>query len=172
MIVSVAMIVAFAGSRTAMSIPSKRILVIEDDREIARLIVEELTDRGYDVRIAHDGREGCSAILNAKPDLVLSDVMMPTMSGFDVLEMLASAAPPLRGVPFVFLTGLCGRDVEFKARELGADALRRWTGSLPRASPAHPAPRRERRRSTMCRRRRARLPRKGDVSPRIEVQVQ
>jgi DNA-binding response OmpR family regulator len=107
----------------AMSMPPKRILVIEDDREIARLILEELTDRGYDVRIAHDGREGCSAILTARPDLVLSDVMMPTMSGFDVLEMLASAAPPLRGVPFVFLTGLCGRDVECKARELGADAF-------------------------------------------------
>jgi DNA-binding response OmpR family regulator len=101
----------------------KKILVIEDDREIAGLVAEELTDRGYGVDIAYDGEEGYAAIFETTPDLVLSDVMMPTMSGFEILERLSAAAPWFRGTPFVFLTGLSDRDIELKARQLGADDL-------------------------------------------------
>lgn len=103
-----------------MSPAPKKILVIEDDREIAGLVVEELTDRGYEVEVAYDGQEGYAAIFETAPDLVLSDVIMPAMSGFDILERLTAAAPWLRGTPFVFLTGLSDRDIEFKARQLGA----------------------------------------------------
>ena len=60
----------------------KKILCIEDDRETAALIAEELVERGYEVSIAHDGREGLAAILRQMPDLVLSDISMPVMSGF------------------------------------------------------------------------------------------
>src|SRR2546421_80761 len=49
----------------------KKILCIEDDRETAALIAEELVERGYEVSIAHDGREGLAAILRQMPDLVL-----------------------------------------------------------------------------------------------------
>jgi DNA-binding response OmpR family regulator len=104
-----------------MSDAPKTVLVIEDDRETADLIAEELTDRGYEVRIAYDGQEGCSAIFKAAPDLVLSDLLMPVMSGFDILERLAAEASYFRDIPFVFLTGMSGRDVELKARRLGAD---------------------------------------------------
>jgi CheY-like chemotaxis protein len=104
-----------------MSDAPKTVLVIEDDRETADLIAEELTDRGYEVRIAYDGQEGCSAIFKAAPDLVLSDLLMPVMSGFDILERLAAEASYFREIPFVFLTGMSGRDVELKARRLGAD---------------------------------------------------
>ena len=69
-----------------MAEASKKILCIEDDRETAALIAEELIDRGYEVSIAHDGREGLTAILKNMPDLVLSDISMPVMSGFDLLE--------------------------------------------------------------------------------------
>ena len=64
----------------------KKILCIEDDRETAALIAEELVDRGYAVTVAHDGREGLAAILRTMPDLVLSDISMPVMSGFELLE--------------------------------------------------------------------------------------
>jgi DNA-binding response OmpR family regulator len=106
-----------------MSPAPKKILVIEDDREIAGLVVEELTDRGYGVDVAYDGQEGYAAIFETTPDLVLSDVMMPTMSGFEILERLTAVAPWFRGTPFVFLTGLSDRDIELKARQLGADDL-------------------------------------------------
>jgi len=70
----------------------KKILCIEDDRETAALIAEELVDRGYAVTVAHDGREGLAAILRTMPDLVLSDISMPVMSGFELLERLTALA--------------------------------------------------------------------------------
>ena len=99
----------------------KRILCIEDDRETASLIAEELAERGYDVHVAHDGREGFAAILKLLPDLVLSDISMPVMSGFELLERLTALVPRFRNMPFVFLTALTDRDNELKGRQLGAD---------------------------------------------------
>jgi len=99
----------------------KKILCIEDDRETAALIAEELTDRGYEIYIAHDGREGFASILKNMPDLVLSDVSMPVMSGFELLERLIALAPRFSQMPFVFLTALTDRDNELKGRRLGAD---------------------------------------------------
>jgi len=99
----------------------KKILCIEDDRETAALIAEELVDRGYEVTVAHDGREGLAAILRTMPDLVLSDISMPVMSGFELLERLIALAPRFSKMPFVFLTALTDRDNELRGRQLGAD---------------------------------------------------
>jgi DNA-binding response OmpR family regulator len=99
----------------------KHILCIEDDRETAALIAEELVDRGYTVTLAHDGREGLAAILKTMPDLVLSDISMPVMSGFELLERLIELAPRFAKMPFIFLTALTDRDNELKGRQLGAD---------------------------------------------------
>jgi DNA-binding NarL/FixJ family response regulator len=99
----------------------KRILCIEDDRETAALIEEDLLERGYEVILASDGREGFAAILKQMPDLVLSDISMPVMSGFEVLERLTALAPRFRNMPFVFLTALSDRENELKGRHLGAD---------------------------------------------------
>ncbi len=99
----------------------KKILCIEDDRETAALIAEELIDRGYAVTLAHDGREGFAAILKTMPDLVLSDISMPMMSGFELLERLIALAPRFAKMPFVFLTALTDRENELKGRQLGAD---------------------------------------------------
>src|SRR5271170_4903174 len=99
----------------------KKILCIEDDRETAALIAEELIDRGYAVTLAHDGRDGLAAILKTMPDLVLSDISMPMMSGFELLERLIALAPRFSKMPFVFLTALTDRDSELKGRQLGAD---------------------------------------------------
>jgi DNA-binding response OmpR family regulator len=99
----------------------RKILCIEDDRETAALIAEELAERGYDVELAYDGREGFAAILRTMPDLVLSDISMPVMSGFELLERLTTLAPRFGNMPFVFLTALTDRDNELKGRQLGAD---------------------------------------------------
>src|SRR6516165_1415762 len=104
-----------------MADAKKKILCIEDDRETAALIAEELLDRGYEVTVAHDGREGLAAILRTMPDLVLSDISMPAMSGFELLESLVALAPRFSRMPFVFLTALTDRDNELKGRQLGAD---------------------------------------------------
>ena len=99
----------------------KTILCIEGDCETAALIAEELVDRGFAVDVAHDGHEGIAAILQQTPDLVLCDISMPFMSGFDVLERLTEVAPGFGYMPFVFLTALTDRENELKGRRLGAD---------------------------------------------------
>jgi len=99
----------------------KKILCIEDDRETAALIIEELIERGFEVSIAHDGRAGLAAILKNMPDLVLSDISMPVMSGFELLERLNALEPRFAKMPFIFLTALTDRDNELKGRHLGAD---------------------------------------------------
>ena len=99
----------------------KKILCVEDDLETAALIAEELADRGFDAVVAHDGHEGFVSILKIAPDLVLCDISLPIMSGFEVLERLNALAPRLAHIPFVFLTALADRDNELRARRLGAD---------------------------------------------------
>ena len=104
-----------------MASEKKKLVCIEDDRTTARIIAEELQDRGFDVVCAHDGQEGLAAILREKPDLVLSDISMPVMSGFELIERLTAMTTQLARLPFIFLTALADRDNEFKGRQLGAD---------------------------------------------------
>jgi DNA-binding NarL/FixJ family response regulator len=100
----------------------KKILCIEDDCETAQLIAEELTERGFGVIVAHDGQEGFVSILKGIPDLVLCDISLPVMSGFELLERLVELRPRLGLLPpFLFVTALCDRDNELRARRLGAD---------------------------------------------------
>jgi len=99
----------------------QRILCIEDNRETAALIEEELAEQGYEVLLAHDGQEGFGAVLKLMPDLVLCDINMPLMSGFQVLEQLTALEPRFNDMPFVFLTALADRESELRGRQLGAD---------------------------------------------------
>ena len=104
-----------------MSNPQKTILCIEDDREVAALVAEDLIVRGFAVRLAYDGREAMATLLKEPPDLVLCDINLPTMSGFQVLEALTAIAPRFANMPFIFLTALTDREHELKGRTLGAD---------------------------------------------------
>ena len=104
-----------------MTVDRSRILLIEDDRETAGLVAEELVDDGFEVVLAHDGASGIAAIFRHAPDLVLCDVSMPAMSGFEVLERLTAVAPRFGRMPFVFLTALADREHQLKGRQLGAD---------------------------------------------------
>jgi DNA-binding NarL/FixJ family response regulator len=99
----------------------RKILCIEDDRDTAGLIAEELADRGFEVSVVYGGQEGLMAIMRARPDLILCDISMPAMTGFEVLERLNQIAPSLGRIPFVFLTALADRETELKGRRLGAD---------------------------------------------------
>jgi DNA-binding NarL/FixJ family response regulator len=98
-----------------------KILCIEDDGQTASLLSEALTELGYQTIVARNGKEGMTAILSEKPDLVVCDVRMPQMSGFEVLEGVAAAGPDYAAIPFVFLTALGDRDSELTGRRLGAD---------------------------------------------------
>lgn len=104
-----------------MATDKKRVLCIEDDWETAALIAEELTERGYEVTLAYDGGEGFAAIFKTMPDLILCDINMRVMSGFEVLEHLTRITPHFGNMPFMFLTALTDRNNELKGRRLGAD---------------------------------------------------
>ena len=97
------------------------VLCIEDERETAELIAEDLQDRGYTVELAHDGEAALATAAARRPDLVLCDVSMPGLSGLDVLQRLKALGPRFEVIPFVFLTALADRDSELAGRELGAD---------------------------------------------------
>ena len=104
-----------------MNVGRGKILCVEDDRDTASLICEELVDRGFEVRVAYNGRDALSAILKEPPNLVLSDIGMPGMSGFELLERLTSMEPRFETMPFVFLTALGDHANELKGWHLGAD---------------------------------------------------
>jgi DNA-binding response OmpR family regulator len=99
----------------------RKILCIEDDLETSALIAEEFEERGYELIVAHDGQAGFSAVLKEQPDIVLCDVSMPVMGGFEVLDRLTALAPRFAAMPFIFLTALGDRDSQLKGRRLGAD---------------------------------------------------
>jgi DNA-binding NarL/FixJ family response regulator len=104
-----------------MADAGKKILCIEDDHETAALIANALIERGFAVAVAYGGQEGLLAIMKARPDLILCDVGMPHMSGFEVLERLNEIEPTFGRVPLVLLSGFADRESELKGRRLGAD---------------------------------------------------
>lgn len=96
-----------------------RILAIDDDPSILGLLRLHLENAGYEVLVAADGIVGGHLALNAAPDLVLVDVMMPWLSGYDLVEAL-KADPATRHIPVVFLTS--DDEVEERSGKLGAQA--------------------------------------------------
>ena len=98
-----------------------RILYVEDDQETSTLIAEALIELGYTVEVAPDGQSGFDKIVAERPDLVLCDVGMPRMSGFELLEKVSAAGPAFARLPFIFLTAFDGRENELAGRRLGAD---------------------------------------------------
>lgn len=94
-----------------------RILVIDDDVELCSLLTEFLRSQGFEVSCAHDGKRGLEEALRAGPDLVVLDVMLPGIDGFEVLRRLR----PLSRMPVLMLTAR-GEDVDrIVGLELGAD---------------------------------------------------
>lgn len=98
-----------------------KILCIEDEVDLRSVIVEELEEQGYETLEAVNGLEGLHAILKHKPDLVLCDVTMPEMTGYEVLTVLRKDHPELANMPFLLLTALSGREDVVAGRKLGAD---------------------------------------------------
>jgi DNA-binding response OmpR family regulator len=97
------------------------ILCIEDDGDLRADLVEELRDAGYETIEASDGEEGLAAIIESHPDLVICDICMPRLNGYELLQTLRGHHPDLAEIPLVFLSALGERDRVVAGRELGAD---------------------------------------------------
>ncbi len=87
----------------ARSTPRQRILIVDDEPHIRRLLATRLQVEGYDVEEACDGEEGLRTLPGFRPDLVILDLMMPGASGLEVLSMIR-ADPERRGLPVIILT--------------------------------------------------------------------
>jgi DNA-binding response OmpR family regulator len=97
--------------------PSK-ILIIEDDPTILRVVKDNFATRGYRVQIARDGEEGLDAALNGQPDLILLDIMLPKINGFEICR--AVRAEKLE-MPILMLTAKGQEEDIVRGLELGAD---------------------------------------------------
>jgi|ERR1043166_1207096 CheY-like chemotaxis protein len=96
-----------------------RILLAEDDRILRKAGEVSLTKKGYEVISAVDGEEALVKARDHRPDLVLLDVMMPKMNGFEVLRVLKSE-PAVRDIPVIMLTNLEEADEIKRAAAAGA----------------------------------------------------
>ena len=83
----------------------QRIAYVDDDLELTRIVRSCLEEEGYEVLIAHDGEEGLEMILTEQPALVVLDVMMPQLNGWEVAKYLRSK-PEWNDTPILMLTGI------------------------------------------------------------------
>ncbi len=93
------------------------IFIAEDDAVLRNLYVKKFSIAGYDVRTADDGEKAVEEIKKAAPDILILDIHMPKMDGFQVLEQF----PKPRSFPIVLLTNFDQSDFKLRAGELGAD---------------------------------------------------
>jgi CheY-like chemotaxis protein len=99
---------------------NKKILLIEDDDGIRFLVASALRFEDYEVLEAKDGLEGFELAKKCRPHLIVSDIMMPLMDGFETLTKLKED-PVTAGIPFIFLTSVNNPSSVRLSRELGAD---------------------------------------------------
>ncbi len=99
---------------------SYRILIVEDEPGMIELLTVALEDEGYEISIASNGEQGLKKVEYENPDLIISDVMMPDMNGYDFCQQLRTN-PKTAAIPFIFLTAK--KDVSDRVRglNLGAD---------------------------------------------------
>ena len=97
----------------------KRILIIDDDMGFLDLLRIHLTSAGYAVQVAEDGVTGGRALLAQTPDLIVSDVNMPFLDGFELLSLMRSETSTA-SIPVILLSGRSDGDTMARAVELGA----------------------------------------------------
>jgi two-component system phosphate regulon response regulator PhoB len=97
-----------------------RILLVEDDDSLANVYLTRLQAEGFDVRRVANGEDALAAAMSYKPDLVLLDVMMPKVDGFDVLDILRNT-PETANLKIIMLTALSQDSDKERAEALGVD---------------------------------------------------
>src|SRR5204862_4964767 len=130
----------------------KKILIIEDDRDIVELVRYNLANEGFQVSSAHDGTTGLNTLKKTPPDLLLLDLMLPKLSGLDICREVRKDES-LNRLPILMLTARGEEADRVVGLEMGADdyvtkpfrpreLIARVTAPLRRPGPAVEAPRR------------------------------
>ncbi|NTW61266.1 response regulator [Candidatus Saccharibacteria bacterium] len=97
-----------------------KIMLVEDDKSLREIYGIRLIAEGYEIKSAGDGEEALALIIKERPDLVISDVMMPKISGFDMLDILR-ATPETKDIKIIMMTALSSEDQRARGESLGAD---------------------------------------------------
>jgi len=98
---------------------AKKILVIEDDKFLRELITRKLSDDGFVTVEARDGEEGIKKVKEEKPDLVLLDLILPSIDGFEVLSQIKKDEN-LKSIPIIILSNLGQKEEVEKGLKMGA----------------------------------------------------
>ncbi len=99
---------------------ARKILAVDDEKHIVRLVQVNLERQGYEVVTANDGKEALEKVESERPDLVVLDVMMPYMDGFEVLQNLRRNSST-RDIPVIMLTAKAQDADVFKGWQSGVD---------------------------------------------------
>ena len=98
----------------------QKILIVEDEESLLKLESILLTSKGYDVRGVANGQEALDAIAEEKPDLVLLDIMLPEIDGFEVCQRIKED-PETKNIPVIMLTAKKSREDMARGEKVGAD---------------------------------------------------
>lgn len=101
-----------------MASVKKKILIVEDEYFLAEMIQSRLRAQGYETSVAEDGGKALDFLKKEKVDLILMDVMMPVMNGWETAKRI-KADETLKQIPVVFLTVLARHEDHMKAHEVG-----------------------------------------------------
>ena len=98
-----------------------KVLCVEDEHEIRDTMAEILRDEGFEVFEAANGKEGFEGFLHHKPDIIVSDIMMPELDGYGFLKLVRESKDKLNAIPFIFLSALGQKDNILKGVDLLAN---------------------------------------------------
>lgn len=99
---------------------AKKVLVVDDEKDFIRVIKQTLTDAGYEVIVAFNGKEALEKVREEAPDLMVLDINMPQMGGYEVCKKLRQD-PLYKRIPIIMLTVKKGMDDKIKGMKLGSD---------------------------------------------------
>jgi CheY-like chemotaxis protein len=102
----------------------RKILLVDDEAGFAELLRDLLEMDSYEVLVAHDGQEGLEKLEAFVPDVIISDIVMPRLSGFELFKRV-KASPTMSTIPFLFITGFQDDRVLAEARKVGVFGILR-----------------------------------------------
>lgn len=100
----------------------KQILIVDDNEDSSQVFTRLLTKEGYAVTLAKDGAEGLQRVSQSRPDLILLDVMLPGINGFEVCRTIKSD-PSLRSIPILIISAGIDPALQEQGLNVGAEAL-------------------------------------------------
>ena len=103
---------------------ARKILLVDDEVGFAELLRDLLVMDNYEVEVANDGQEGLDKIPSFNPDVIISDIVMPRLSGFEMFKKI-KATPATAQIPFLFITGFQDDRVLAEARKIGVFGILR-----------------------------------------------